>query len=100
MQAPARVTTTTLQAPSKLLRAKDGLVTPKAVRTRTQVWIQRRSDRLFVGTRSLARMTSSRELLLDMAMSPLMSLAGCVSVMSASANGPKTKPTRAAHDPP
>src|SRR6516165_10404294 len=29
VQAPARVTTTTFQSPSKLLRAKDGLVKPK-----------------------------------------------------------------------
>src|SRR5262249_42215937 len=42
VQAPARVTTTTLQAPSKLLRAKDGPVKTKQVRNRTQVWIQRR----------------------------------------------------------
>jgi hypothetical protein len=67
VQAPARVTTTTLQAPSKLLRAKDGPIKAKQVRNRTQVWIQRR--------------------LLNMAISlhPSCRLPGCVSVMSAHA---------------
>src|SRR5215469_8844633 len=51
---------TTLQAPSKLLRAKDGLVKTKQVRNRTQVWIQRRLFNMAISFQPSCRLLTAQ----------------------------------------
>ncbi len=65
---------TTLHSPSKLLRAKLGLVAPKQVKATAQAGIKKTNRRLlvgaFVGAWLVGRMRSIRLVLLRIAISP------------------------------